>query len=403
MSGADALYFNPAGLSSVKGKEVTINVSPTFSQAETPVHSADLSHESDRVTKFPSAVMGAMKINEKMGVGIGLYTAGGTSVDHGDVDFSSVSSEFAPYRPVMKSNLEIIELGLGAGYKLNQNWSVGAAWRATMVSGGFSDAKVTESSGGTPLLLSGTELKDLEDEKFSGFKVGAQYLSDDKSWGIGFAWRTRVEFTGEGTSSVAYALTTTGNAAILSGAGTAGVRVNGTGGDASLTSELPQQITLGGHYVLNKEWTLFSEVTWTEYSKNEKLEIDGNVTTFTTSAIPDVAQNWKDQYNYRIAAEYSGWEKGLLRFSYVLTSRVISEQAATPTFSAPGSGHTVVVGMGNALSENLFLDSALEYSWNTGSGNTADRSSSGTLLTPPFYGDYEISAYVAHVSLTYLW
>ncbi len=403
VSGADALFFNPAGLSKTNGKEVTINLSPTLAQAESSVNTANLSNKSEEVLSIPAAVMGAMKINEKLGVGIGIYAAGGTAINHESVDFSGVSSEFAPYRPNIESNLRIVELGIGAGYTLNKNWSVGAVWRATLVNADFSDARVTESSGGVPLLLSGTEIDDIKDEKFSGFRLGAQYLADSKKWGFGFSYRSAVEFTGEGESSVSYALTTAGNAAILSGAGTAGVRVNGTGGDASITSELPQQLSVGGHCVLDEKWTLFGEVTWTEYSSNERLKIDGNVTTFTTSAIPDVEQNWKDQFNYRLAAQYTGWEKGILRFSYVLTTRVTSDQAATPTFSVPGEGHTVTVGLGNKLTKNLYLDTALEYSFSSGEGNTTDRSASSTLLTPPFRGDYELSGYIIHASLAYRW
>ncbi|MBF0205968.1 MAG: outer membrane protein transport protein [Oligoflexia bacterium] len=380
VDGADALYFNPAGLARGAAHEASINISPHNSAVKGPATINNEKKSSDPQWTLPGGILGKYELLDKrLGLGAGFYSAGGVITSFEGVDYSGISSNFSAWKPDLKSNLTLLEFGFGAGYRLSDNLSLGVVWRIGIVRGELASAKVVRSVGGTPIYLTGVAIKDLSEVKFDGAKVGIQYQGDDQKWGMGLVWRSAINFNAEGDSSGAMVMAS------------AARKLDMVGGKAKVANSFPNQITLGGHYKLSDLLALYAAYTWTEYSSNEKLTITGNVTTSTGAVIKisDIEQKWKDMHNLRLGGEWklsSSWD---LRTGYVITSRVTNQDYARVTFYPPGIGHTLIAGAGTKfLNNSMDLDFAAEYSFASNSGKTPDESSSAAYRTPPIAGDF---------------
>ena len=388
VEGSESLLFNPAGLIKACQGDASFNFSPGFSLFKGPAVTDNKELDGKRVFVPVMGVTSNYLLSDKLAVGLGVYVSGGTKAKFEGLDFSSVNANYSTLRPTQESSLSVIETGLGAAYKLNNNWNVGATWRITMVRADLSSAKAV-TNGGAAVALINVHLKDLEDENFTAFRLGTQFLSDSKNWGLGLAYRSNIEFKAQGKSSGQLQRGdsyggTAGQTGVLNG-----------GGDVTVEGHFPQQISLGAFSKLAQKTTLFYEVSWTEYSKLKKLKINGTALTLPligSNVIQDIEQNWKDQWNFKLGLQYQllVWQ---LRGGYALTTQVTPDDYARVTFSSPGLGHSFILGAGRPwFNGKLITDFATEYSMASGDGVSSDGIS----------GKYSTEIMVAHLSCKYV-
>lgn len=378
VEGGDSLFFNPAGLVHGEDKELSFNFSPLFTHVQGAQTENDESIDSEKEMRPVFGFTSKMKINEDFAVGAGLYVSGGSGAGFDNVKYTG----FEAYKPNVMSKVQIVELGLGGAYKIDKNFSVGATYRITMAQADLASA--AKNDAGTALL--GLELTDLTGYDYSTFRLGAQYRSDDKSWGLGVNYRSELFIDAEGDAKGKISL---GGAAPL----------DMTGSKATAETYLPQQINIGGFYKYTPKSTIFLEYGWTEYSKNKEIKLGGDLSLPAAAGGTNVlegntvVQNWHNMNIIRIgnATEIGS---GILRVGYAYTSQVTNSDAAAITYSAPGAGHTFAFGGGRKyLGDRLLVDGALEYSYSEGRGTKEDVDVSG---------DYESSGVAAHLSAKYL-
>ncbi len=375
VEGSEALYWNPAGLVSNRvGHDVSLNVSPTLANYQGSISTDGENRKSKEVMAFPFGLIYGATLNEKWGFGIGSYVSGGSAVKYENVPISVFT-----VRPEIKSDLQLVEIGAGVGYRVNEQWKIGAAWRVGLVNAKLSTASVSTAGGGT---LTATQFTNLKSEEFAGFRVGAQYAPNE-NWGFGFSLRTAIDFEadGDGTGQVQTA------AQVPSNSFTSLV------GPASVKSSFPLQVSLGGHWNIEPGvWRAHAEYGFTQYGDLDQLEITTNFTG--TPSTSTIKQDWKDQHHVRLAGEFLGtsWP---VRFGYVFTSQVVPEDHARATFSAPGVGHTLTLGTGTDFMEDtLRFNVALEHSWIDGDVDNANPTAVG--------GKYESVGTSLHLGLAYM-
>lgn len=324
-----------------------------------------------------------------MGIGIGSYVVGGAGVRFEnlenfntmtDVAGSVGASNFNSLKPTVATKLLINEFGVGLGYQLTESWSLGAAWRGTLVQGSLQSASITPYDGSDPsspkpAALGNVTLSGLRAFATGGFRVGAQYQS--QNFGVGFSLRNSQSFTADGTSS----------GSVEMGTASFPTPRDITGGAVSISNTFPMAMGVGGYIKLSDTLTLSPEVTFTQYSANQTLDIEGSFllpTEFSVAekALPDVPQNWKDQYNYRLGLEYHSNDQLTFRGGYVATTAVVPAAFARATFSTPALAHTFLLGAGYRFSA-FVLDVAGEFSTASGSG-TNEFGREGTFGTQAF-------------------
>lgn len=391
ITGAESLVFNPAGLAASRGLELSLNLDPTFPKFSGPLTGNDTSLDSKRSSAFPYSVVFSMSPLEHWGFGIGTYASGGTKAIYEGVDFGKIGANTSSSIADVKADVSMMEVAVGTAYEVIDGLRIGASYRIVHVSAALASASLPATAASA---MSTVLLDNLGATRYNGFKLGLQYAPSEKGWGFGIDWRTEVGFTASGTSS--------GTITSPAGGGQQAV----TGGDAQVSNIFPQQFNVGGHWEFLPKETIFAQYTWTEYFKDQSLDISGNLvlpsspylgtSSGRTTAIPSIFQNWRNMHNLRLGYECGALETWAFRVGYVLTTQVTPNGSARPTFSSPGLGHTLLLGVGkDILGPALQVDGGIEYSFASGSVTAADQPGTGTST-----GDYKSNDFAIHLGTT---
>ncbi len=383
VKGSEALYFNPAGLVGEKtGQDMTLNFSAVSAQFKGPMTTSAVNGTTKIINDnagattltTPFGLIYGATLNDNFGFGIGGYVSGGASAEFKDANLSP-----RQLKPTVETKIQIVELAAGVGYKVNEDLNLGAAWRAA-----FATARFGTLSYSLPVIANLTS-SELTDKQFTGFKLGAQYrLNESTRLGAGF--RSEINFAAKGTL--------TGKFDVVSSIS------NFATVDLEAKTTLPLAINLGVQHDLNESWRLFGEYVFTQYSRVDKIELVGNAAPFTGAAgdLADLATNWKDQHNLRLAAEYLGLATPL-RFGYVYTSQVTDPAYARPTFTPPGAAHTITLG-GNMLvafgDTPINIDGGIDCTIASGDGDAASPQANESPV-----GTYSVSALALNLGLSY--
>lgn len=372
--GAEALYFNPAGVVDTTKAEASANFSPTFLGVNAPVQPGGAGVDATTQTVPVYGVMGSLKLTDKLALAAGSYASGGASVVMENLNISPAFS----MKPSLSSKIQVIEYSLGAAYEIVPGLKIGAAWRIVQVG-----AKVV-IPGVTGPALTEVTLDNLSKTRYNGFRLGAQY--DGNGWGVGAQFRSAVEFTLDGTAS--------GRMQI---AGTPNI-INIPSSPVTAQNTFPTQISVGSYVDLfDKTARAILEYQYTNYSVNRSLQLQGTLGGRPLAGL-SLVQDWQDLHVGRLGVEYGGIKDVTLRAGYALTGQVTPKSQARPTFTAPGIAHTMTLGAGTSmLQRSLDLDLAVEYS--TGSATVTAADVGAGSQTPT--GDYKTAAVGIHAGATY--
>ncbi|WP_257282204.1 OmpP1/FadL family transporter [Endozoicomonas sp. ISHI1] len=376
---SSAIFFNPAGLAFAESDDIALHLSPTFNKVSSP---ADGVNFTDGDTTFSPAggLTGLTILDEKFTLGYGIYASGGAAAKYEDLTVGSVR----PVTDDYSTDIKIIEAGLGLSYRINNNWSVGGTYRLTYVA---ADIELM-SNLANGAVGAAVGYNDMTGYNTFGVRLGAMYRSDDDRWGWGINYRSEVDIEADGKTS------------FRSGAPGFGgqIPLDFSDKDATAETALPMQISTGIDYKVAPHWTLFGEITYTDYSNNEQIKFTSD--EVSSLPVPAINSNWEDQYNYRIAAEYSGIENWALRAGYIYTTAVVPEEYAAPTFSSPADAHSFTLGAGTSILDGqVDLDFAAVY--DTVKNDDVKGGGNLTSSTQSYAGKYESSSYSLHASATY--
>lgn len=398
LQGSQALYFNPAGLSKhnkQKG-EISGQFSPSWIQFGGPLarDGQFINSETQMLPIFGG--FASYQATPELAFGVGAYVGGGSKVKYPNVDFSSAtvpisgtSISFPTFRPDVTSSLAITEYSVGAGYEVAPGFRLGAAWRIVQGSGDISTlALLQPPTVPTGLSLVNAIMSNLSDVQYDGFRLGAQY--DQRDWGFGASYRSKVDFVLNGTSKGKKQIATTSTITEF------------TGSAVNAETSFPAQYNLGGHVRLlsDRSLELFGEYSFTQYSKVKKLTFAGTLNDSTPISMSNfnVTQDWKNLNVFRFGAEYLGIRDFALRGGYAYTGQVTPNRWAKPTFNAPGFANSFTAGIGHSmLKKTLDLDLGFEYS--IANARVTILEADGATVTRP--GEYQAKAVVIHSGVTY--
>lgn len=409
IKGSDSIYYNPAGLvNSSEFGEFVFNLSQSSSTVKGPVvPSSNVLLAGPTVSSFTYAekketsnngasiipgVTYSMKLTDSLSLGLGYYAVGGVKANYEDVDFAPRS-----FKAKVSSDVVITEFAAGLGYKVSDSFRLGAALRYTMTNASFNSMGYTTSASGVAAITA-LEVKDIKAAQLDSVRLGAQYdLSESVK--LGFTLRTETKLNGTGKAS---GKANACGAAVVSGVTNpcaAVVDLNIAEVDAKVETSLPMALGLSTEIKLSEAWKFFGEYVFTQYSKIEKVVVDGTITVGSTSAeITDIDLKWKDQHNLKLAGEYTGisWP---VRFGYVWTSQVSNTEYARASFTPPGAASTYTLGTGHefqAGSQPMEFNLAVDYTTVSGSASDTPENS---LNSPK--GSYDATALGIHTGLSY--
>jgi len=313
MDDTSTLFFNPASMTRLEGKNLSGGVHVVHSDVEFSGKSfynpdnpaiqasglaglppASNSKGSDDIGLTAAIPHGAysQQYNDRLWFGLTVNAPYGLRTEYSD--------NWAGRYNAIKSDLTTVNINPSIAWKIDEHASVGFG-----VSALYADGELTNAiDGGLLAALNGAPVppgsKDYDgkakltgDDWGYGFNMGV-LLEPSDSTRLGIAYRSKVNLTIEGDAKVS------GLPAPLNG-------LNGTN-NAKLDLSLPETLSLSGLHQLNPRWTIMADVTWTKWSSLNELDvkIQGGGESLTQL-------QWNDTTRYAIGASYKYNESWLLR------------------------------------------------------------------------------------------
>jgi long-chain fatty acid transport protein len=350
---ASTVFFNPASMTRLEGKNVTGGVHIIRSDVK-------FSGEGTYIDSLP--FIGGTQIQGKQHDDIGLTKAvphGAYSQQYNDQFWFGVSvngpfglktkydDDWVGRYNAIESDLTTININPSLAYKVNQHVSVGAG-----VSALYADGKLTQAVDGglvatglgiplSPSWVPGTPNYDgtaklTGNDWGYGFNLGVLLQPTDKTR-IGIAYRSKVDLTIKGNVEVSdlpppFLSTRNGKQ------------------NAKLDLTLPDSLSLSGLQQLTPQWTLMADITWTNWSKLNSLDID--IEDGSQSVTP---LQWEDTLRYALGVTYKYNDTWLFRTGVAFDETPIpNKNLRTPRI--PGENRTWL-----SLGANYKFDKQLSF------------------------------------------
>ncbi len=222
-----------------------------------------------------------------------------------------------------------------------------------------------------------------------GFNIGMMYKPNDE-WQFGLTYRSEIDLHFDGHADVNY----------MPGVKTLGAEVGIPQLSAfplfkrtkiSAYLHLPAYIAFGVANKSFKNWTLLMDIYWTEWSKYRKLEVKYEGFPYRSS----VPKKWNDVIAVRLGAQYQVDDKLALRFGYMYDQSPIIDSTRGPELPTSdrndfGFGMSYKIGHFNIDLAYLFVFFKTKHS------ELVDETT-GTKLT----GRYHTCAHVVGTTISY--
>jgi len=293
---ASTIFYNPAGMSRLSGKQISVAGSMIKPSAKftgsaiglAPLQAAGVSTGGDAGgwAFVPNAYF-AMELNPQTRLGLGINAPFGLQ--------TSYDANWMGRFQGVKSKLQAININPALAYQVSDALSVGVGLNYQRVTGELSGvtnySAAAFNAGGAPLLgVVGVGKEGLStltgSDSAWGYNFGALFNVNPQTR-LGVAYRSRIKYNLAG--SVSFANTPAALAAALP---TQAV---------TLAITMPDSFSFSGFHQLSDKWDLMADATWTGWSVFQQLNILKVNGLPLSAATPE---NWKDTWRISAGANY---------------------------------------------------------------------------------------------------
>lgn len=449
---AELLMTNPAGISFLESNQIDVNFSLMFPTVHFKNRLNDLDGDKN-VFPMPDAAYVNKYKNSNLSWGVGFFTAGGMGADfklkHALYQNQDGSYNLQEYH----SMLAVMQGGLTAAYKFNDNFAVGlsahlvysmlefsmpysldpAIMKGTAMPGmtfGQMFAAPSSLGGfGYDEVTATAKMDELAGIGFNG-KIGFAYkVNEQLSFGLTYTLPTTVTYKNGkatmdmtaqfndafGKAMMGYmfsnpsATPAEAEAAVMAMFGSLGIDMTkGVAANYDLEVELsfPQSIAFGFSYAPTTEFRVSGDFEWLNWEKAfDKMTINlkngkntnintmmGNNGTFSL----EFPMNWKNSVVVKVGGEYDLSDDVTIRLGYAYGSNPVPESTVFPVFPAIVENH-LTFGGSFKVSNPLTLHAAFETAL-----NKSQTASNPSIIANEYNGSTsELSTILIHVSATY--
>jgi len=298
---ASTIFFNPAGMSRLEGSNLSgglhiINANTEFKKGSgsypagllAPVsvpypNQGKTKDDLDLTVALPSGYL-SHQYSDKVWFGIGVNAPFGLETDYSD--------NWVGRYHAIKSELLTININPSMAFKINDKATIGFGVSALYADGELTNAVDGGLLAGQPGAFDGKQ-KLTGDDWGYGFNAGILFEPTNKTR-IGLHYRSEIDLTLDGDAEISR----------LTGP------VAGANGkwDAKLDVTLPDSISLSGYHTINQRWGVMADVTWTQWSDIDTLDIK------VANGRQSVAVwDYDDSFRVAIGAEYRYSQAWMLR------------------------------------------------------------------------------------------
>jgi long-chain fatty acid transport protein len=330
---ASTIFFNPAGMTRLSGKQVSgainlIRPSSEFSNSGTSTAPGGLPSpagnggDAGGLNVVPNAYM-SWQIDPQWWVGVGVTVPFGLATEYDRGWFGRFQSQ--------KAEIKTIDINPSVAYKLNDVVSLGGGIS-------FQRAEVKIDRSAFVGVETASNLK-LEDDSF-GFNLGAMF-NISPATRIGLSYRSAIKHELTGTATV-------------SGVGAAPIRTS---------AKLPDTLAWGISHQLDPKWELLSDVTFSRWSNIKQVPI----TTTAASALGPAGRTldtfffeFRDTFRIGVGANYKMAPDFTLKLGVAYDKSPVTDQHRLATL--PDNDRTwFAIGGKYKASKQLTLDFGYAY------------------------------------------
>ena len=317
---ASAIYYNPGGLTQVKGTQFTSGMMVGFPSWK--YSGAGGSDEMNTAYMLPHLYVASDFGLERWRFGLGFNVPFGNAAEY---------NNNGPLSPsLIRAAMAIYDIAPSVAYQFNEHLSLGVALNV------YYGTTMTSSAPFGP----GTESHFRGDGAAVGATVGALWKINDQHT-VGVVYRSPFSISFDGT-------------AVLS-------PINGPSA-ASATIDFPQSVAVGYAFRPVKRWKLEVDVEWTNWDTLNTVNLHSANPFFDSSTNPltKVPFNWKDSFFYEFGTQYQINDTWTVRGGYIFSENTVPDSTYSP--SVPDSDrHVFSIGAGYQ-SRRLNVDLAYQYS-----------------------------------------
>lgn len=321
---ASTIFFNPAGMSRLKGRQLVVGgsiISPSikFSDAgSSPAALQANNNGNGGDAGSPALVPNAyfsMQVDPKTHIGLGINSPFGLQTEYG--------SNWIGRFQAMKSSIRTVNLNPSISYDLNEQVSLGAGINYQHITGELTSAVnySAAASGALGPNLEGVSTVSGSDSAW-GYNLGALYNLDPQTR-LGVAYRSRIKYTLNGS---------VGFSNVPGGAMASSPQL--ASGGVALPITMPDTLSMSGFHQFNDKWDVMADATWTGWSVLQQLQI----TRSSGATLQSVQENWKNTWRFAAGANYHYNERWMARTGIALDQSPVSD--AYRTARIPDSNRT---------------------------------------------------------------
>lgn len=361
-----AIYFNPAGLSQLKGIRFMLGATFIAPQASFRGPSPEVTeHKMVRQIFYPINVYGSYQISEDLVVGLGINNPFGLG--------TKWNEDWVGRFITIESKLRTFFFTPTISYKITDKLSVG--WGFDFV---YSTVTLRRKADLAP--FAGEALVKLSgDGTGFGYRFGLlAKLTNELS--VGFSYRGDVNIKFNGTAETQ---------------GPQQLQGNLPSGDIKTELTTPQNYNFGIAYQVNPDLLLAASLQYVTWSSYRNLKVDFVDTKFSDISIP---KNYFDSYIARFGGEYKLLSNVDIRAGITYDKNPVRDPYVDPTL--PDSDRIGFnLGIGYRLTERINLDFA--YMFLRFFERTITTSAVHYVGNTPFNGTYNSSANLFGINVSY--
>ncbi|WP_439880658.1 OmpP1/FadL family transporter [Pontibacter sp. MBLB2868] len=367
-TGTSSIFFNPGAMSYMRENGITVGASAINSRiAYRALEPTTTTAEADNGIGTPFQVYAVYGINEKLKVGLGIYTPFGSGVKWGDewngrFGLSEIDLKAIYFQPTLSYQITD-KIGIGAGL--------------VVATGGVNLQRVlpvqnSEGNEGRIELDGGAKTA-------FGFNAGI-YFQPTEKLSIGVDYRSKVDIEVEDGSVTFSNIPAAAKSNFP----------DGTKFSAALP--MPATLTVGVGYRPNDKLTLAVDVSRIGWSAYEKLRFDFSQPV-AGNTVSESSRNYEDAMIYRIGGEYMATEALAVRAGFYYDQTPVQDGYLTPE-TPDSDSRGLSAGLGYSVSDHFSVDASFLYVNKAKRTDTADKSNG----VP---GTFKSIAYIPGVGLNF--
>ena len=383
---ASTIYYNPAGLTRLNGSQVIggVHVIVPYAQFHNEgskhvtgaVLRGDDGGDAGKATPIPNVYFSS-RLTDRTVVGLGINAPFGLETEY--------NSGWVGRYHAIKSELMTININPSIAYKMTDQLSVGGGFNAQYIKATLSNAIDFGSFLGIPQGADGS-VKLSGDSWGFGFNLGLLYeFTPQTRAGLAFRSKVKQRLSGDAEFSNVPAPIVLGSPAFKNT-------------PISALIDLPATASASFVHQLDSQWTIMTDVTWTQWDSFNELRIH-----FTNPFQPDavVTTNWRNTFRYSIGAQYALDNRWTLKTGIAYDQTPIrSDQYRTPRIP-DNSRFWTSLGAKYRVSNSLNIDAG--YAHLFVSDPKVDKAAVGEdALRGALRGYWDANVNIASIQLTLL-